>query len=46
MTASDSVATLSKLGDDGSLKRVDGTIHSGHPVGYVEDVAQIPWLGV
>ena len=46
MAASGSAAAISKLGDDGSLGRVDGTVHSGHPVGHVEDVAQIPWLGV
>lgn len=42
MTASDAAAPLLKLGDDCSLTSVDGTIHSGHPVGHVEDVAQIP----
>jgi len=46
MTASDSAATLSKLGYDGFLACVDGAVHSGHPVGYVEEVAQIPSLGV
>jgi len=46
MTASDSAAPILKLGDHGSLACVDGTIHSGYPVGHAEDVAQIPWLGV
>ncbi|WP_211270986.1 hypothetical protein, partial [Streptomyces yerevanensis] len=46
MTASDSAAAISKLGDDDFLTRVDGTVHRGHPVGHVEEVAQIPRLGV
>ncbi|MYW17350.1 hypothetical protein GT039_17570 [Streptomyces sp. SID2955] len=39
-------AAVSKLGDDGFLARVDGTIHRGHPIGPVKDAAQIPRLGV
>ena len=46
MTASGSAAAVSELGDDDSLKLVDGTVHSGHPAGRFEDVAQVPWLGV
>ena len=42
MTASGPSAALSKLGDDGFLERVDGTVHRGYLVGHVEDVAQIP----
>jgi hypothetical protein len=44
--ASDTTAALSKLRYDGFLACVDGAVHSGHPVGYVEEVAQIPSLGV
>jgi hypothetical protein len=46
MAASGSAAAISELGDDVSLELVDGTVHGGHPVGHVKDVAQIPWLGV
>lgn len=46
LNGSGSAAAISKLGDDCSLERVHGTIYSGHPVGRVKDVTQIPWLGV
>ncbi|MFJ6662201.1 hypothetical protein ACIQNG_38530 [Streptomyces sp. NPDC091377] len=44
--AAASAAALSKLGYDGFLACVDSAIHRGHPVGYLEEVAQIPSLGV
>jgi hypothetical protein len=35
-----------KLGENGLLARVDVTVHRGHPLGRVENVAQITRLGV
>ena len=46
MAASGSAAAISKVGDDGSLELVDGTVHRGHSVGHVEDVARVPRLGI
>lgn len=39
-------APILKLVYDDFLERVDGSIHSGHLVSSVEDVTQVPWLGV
>lgn len=46
MTASGSATATSEFGDDGPLEGVDCTIHRSHPVGHIEDVTQIPRLGV
>jgi len=43
---SHSTAAVSKLGYDDSFARVAVTVHGAHPFGDVEEVAQIPWLGV
>jgi hypothetical protein len=41
VTMSASAAAILELGDDGLLACGDGPVHGGHPVGYVEEVAQI-----